>query len=489
MEKLSQKDIGWKLDSSYTQLPEIYYQHQIPAQVSGAKLIYFNHDLAKSIGLTIDAANKTLLTNQLAGNERINNSNPISQAYAGHQFGHFTMLGDGRAILLGEQVTPNQKLVDIQLKGAGQTPFSRRGDGKATLRSMLREYLMSEAMFHLGIPTSRSLAVVSTGEKVYREIPHQGAVLTRLMSSHIRVGTFEYAHYFHGKNATQELLNYSILRHYPELAATANPALSFLEKLMDKQLTLIIQWIRVGFIHGVMNTDNTSIAGETFDYGPCAFMNAYHPDTVFSSIDTNGRYAFGQQPSIAHWNLACLAETLLPLIDENAEKAMELAQNILNQFPDKYHANWWKLYANKLGFLEADTEVKSLIQELLTWMQKNKADYTNTFLFLNQRLSLPHQQYYAPDFEKWMQQREKLLHQRKLNTHVVNELMNANNPCYVPRNHLVEKVLDAACLENNFEEMTRFLSVLATPYNFNEKLSDYQEVPKNDEGYKTYCGT
>ncbi|HLU84712.1 MAG TPA: protein adenylyltransferase SelO family protein, partial [Vicingaceae bacterium] len=231
------------------------------------------------------------------------------------------------------------------------------------------------------------------------------------------------------------------------------------------------------------------IAGETFDYGPCAFMNAYHPDTVFSSIDTNGRYAFGQQPSISHWNLACLAETLLPLIDENAEKAMELAQNILNQFPDKYHANWWKLYANKLGFLEADTEVKSLIQELLTWMQKNKADYTNTFLFLNQRLSLPHQQYYAPDFEKWMQQREKLLHQRKLNTHVVNELMNANNPCYVPRNHLVEKVLDAACLENNFEEMTRFLSVLATPYNFNENLSAYQEVPKNDEGYKTYCGT
>src|SRR5690606_6065307 len=298
MEKLSQKDIGWKLDSSYTQLPEIFYQHQIPTPVPGAKLIYFNYDLAKSIGLTIDAANKTLLTNQLAGNERINNSTPISQAYAGHQFGHFTMLGDGRAILLGEQVTPNQKLVDIQLKGAGQTPFSRRGDGKATLRSMLREYLMSEAMFHLGIPTSRSLAVVSTGEKVYREIPHQGAVLTRLMSSHIRVGTFEYAHYFHGKNATQELLNYSILRHYPELTATANPALSFLEKLMDKQLTLIIQWIRVGFIHGVMNTDNTSIAGETFDYGPCAFMNAYHPDTVFSSIDTNGRYAFGQQPSI-----------------------------------------------------------------------------------------------------------------------------------------------------------------------------------------------
>lgn len=488
MEKSTPNNFGWKLNSNYTKLPEIFYRKQLPAQVPKPKLIYFNNELALNLGLHIDFEN--VLVAQLSGNELINNSTPIAQAYAGHQFGHFTLLGDGRAILLGEHLTPKQKLVDIQLKGAGKTAFSRNGDGKATLRSMLREYLISEAMFHLGIPTSRSLAVVGTGENVYRETPQQGAVLTRIMSSHIRVGTFEYAHYFHDKNTTQELLNYTINRHYPKLAQTEKPALSFLEKIMDKQLALIIHWTRVGFIHGVMNTDNTSITAETFDYGPCAFMNAYHPNTVFSSIDTNSRYAFGQQPGIIHWNLGCLAETLLPLIDENTEKAIELAQNVLNKFTDKYREKWWEMYAKKLGFPNADTtEIKTLIQELLTWMQENKADYTNTFLFLNQRLSLPNNQYYAPDFENWLQKREKLLHQYNLNTNKVNELMNSNNPCYIPRNHLVEKVLDNACLENNFEEMTRFLNVLAAPYTYKEKLIEYQQFTKNDETYKTYCGT
>ena len=316
-----------------------------------------------------------------SGNTLPEGSNSIAQAYAGHQFGHFTMLGDGRATLIGEHITKNNKRFDIQFKGSGKTSFSRNGDGRAVLGPMLREYVISEAIFKLGIPTTRSLAVVETGEEVIRDKYLPGAILTRVAESHIRVGTFQYIAARQKKDELQILVNYVIKRHFPELDNKKNKELELLKNVLDRQLDLVVNWMRVGFIHGVMNTDNMSICGETIDYGPCAFMDAYDPKTVFSSIDTLGRYAYCNQPMITKWNLARFAECLIPLIDNDQKKAVQIATEIINTFEKKYEEKWVLMMKNKLGLIGYNNKDKNLILDLLTWMHQKKLDYTNTFLY------------------------------------------------------------------------------------------------------------
>ena len=368
----------WNFQNSYIELPTKLYKKQLPVSVNNPQIIYFNNGLAKELGLEFLSEEKVVAAEYLSGNKIPKGAATISQAYAGHQFGHFTMLGDGRAVLLGEQINKNNQRYDIQLKGSGQTPYSRNGDGRATLSSMLREYIISESMHHLGIPTTRSLAVVQTGEKVYREKVNDGAVLTRIASSHIRVGTFEYVINFCSKEDLEIFAKYVIDRHYPAISDADNPILELLKVVMHKQIDLIVHWIRVGFIHGVMNTDNMSISGETMDYGPCAFMNSYNPKTVFSSIDINGRYAFGNQSTIAHWNLTVFAGTLLPLISDNKEKAIQLATDILNKFSEEYSKKWHQMMYEKLGITKPLKDDKVLVDTLLQLMEESKADYTNT---------------------------------------------------------------------------------------------------------------
>jgi uncharacterized protein YdiU (UPF0061 family) len=422
----------------------------------------------------------------LSGNEISQNTTPFAQAYAGHQFGHFNRLGDGRAILLGEHVFGNSR-VDIQLKGPGITPYSRRGDGRATLSSMLREYLISESMYFLKIPTTRSLAVVSTGELVYREKPQYGGILTRVAQSHIRVGTFEYAGRLADKECLKQLTHYTIQRHYPEIDLKGNYALEFLQKVADKQLDLIVNWLRVGFIHGVMNTDNMSIAGETIDYGPCAFMNRYHPKTVFSSIDENGRYAFDNQINMALWNLTRFAEMLLSLIHEDNQIAIQLATKVLEEFPDKYHQKFNAMMGKKLGFTDVNEEDVLKIHELLLWMENKEADYTHTFIYL----SHPHlvndtiyQDSFFVNWKNWWQQRIGDIQKAK-------EVMQQNNPFIIPRNHIVEQILRDVSQNQSLTEWNNLLQLLQNPYTAPEKFTkEYLQPDKNtDYNHTTYCGT
>lgn len=483
--------LGFRFNNSYLSLPEKFFVKTNPVTVSKPAVCLFNDELAKEIGFLVDAEkDKDIISKIFSGNVIPDDAEPIAQAYAGHQFGHFTMLGDGRAILLGEHIAVKNTRIDVQLKGAGQTPFSRRGDGRATLRSMLREYLISEAMHGLRIPTSRSLAVVTTGEKVYREEIHDGAVLTRLASSHIRVGTFEYVRNFLSVEELKVFTKYVIERHYPALISSDNMSIDLLEAVMHKQIDLIIEWMRVGFIHGVMNTDNMSVCGETFDYGPCAFMNAYHPDTVFSSIDTGGRYAYDNQPSIAHWNLACLASALLPLIDETESEAIKKAQEVLNSFQNVYEDKWWEMMGRKIGLQQVDSNEKILISRLLQWMKENKADFTNTFLFIQGDFKLDSEIYTNDVFVNWLSDRNKLLALQNISITDALTTMRSVNPQLIPRNHQVEKALDLACYQNDFSLFHQLLKVVQSPYSINSIPIDFQYPPENgDGGYKTFCGT
>ena len=371
-------DFGFKFDNSYLQLPPIFYKKQLPTSVKSPVMAIFNDALGLALGLNSEALSQHGAAG-LAGNAIFSGSEPISQAYAGHQFGHFNVLGDGRAILLGEHITPNHQRVDIQLKGAGRTPYSRSGDGRAGLGPMLREYIISEAMVARGIPTTRSLAVVVTGEPVYRDSASAGAVLTRVAASHLRVGTFQFAAATQNLPQLQALADYTIQRHFPDIANKENKYLELFKRVITLQASLIAKWMHVGFIHGVMNTDNMSICGETIDYGPCAFINGYHPRTVFSSIDSGGRYAFGSQANIAHWNLTRLAETLLPLIDASEDQAILQATECLNAFPTQFFDFWLAGMRKKLGIFNEEAEDTKLAEDLLMFMQKYKADYTNTF--------------------------------------------------------------------------------------------------------------
>ena len=478
----------WNLQHSYKTLSDNLYSVQQPTPVSKPQLVRFNKLLAQELGLDFLEVQDDQLASVFSGNVLPDGAEPIAQAYAGHQFGYFTMLGDGRAVLLGEQVTPEGRRYDIQLKGAGQTPYSRRGDGRATLSSVLREYLMSEAMHYLGIPTSRSLAVVRTGEQVYRRPIQEGGILTRVASSHIRVGTFEYIRQYGKQEELKQFMEYVIQRHYPNLINVPNAALELLKAVMHQQIDLIVHWTRVGFIHGVMNTDNMSIAGETIDYGPCAFMNTYDPATVFSSIDTNGRYAFGNQIRIAHWNLSVFAGTLLPLMAEDEEKAIAIARRELDRFPALFSAKWYAMMGQKLGIRSLKEEDAALIDELLDLMKKHKADFTNLFLSLTYQEVLEEDIFKADEFRQWqLKWQQRIIQEGEWES--VQQLMKSQNPAFIARNHLVEEALEAATT-GDMAPFEKLLEALSDPYKIQNADFRVQSVPIGfDQQYQTFCGT
>jgi len=476
---------SWNLKNSYAELPEFFYSKINLSKVSSPKLVVLNNELAEYLGLDINELQSEEGVSYFAGNSVPKGSIPIAQAYAGHQFGYFTMLGDGRAMLLGEQITPNGKY-DIQLKGSGRTPYSRGGDGRATLGPMLREYIVSEAMHALDIPTSRSLAVVTTGEPVIREKILKGAILTRVASSHIRVGTFEYAANFGTEENVRQLANYTIDRHYKEIEKDDFPYLSFLKEVVKRQASLIAKWQLVGFIHGVMNTDNMALSGETIDYGPCAFMDAYNPNTVFSSIDTYGRYVYKNQPKIAVWNLSRFAETLLQLLHEKNDKAIKLAQDTVAEFYELYHNNWISGMRKKLGIFNEEAEDEALIEELLNIMHKNNEDYTNTFIKLTFGNTLNDSAEYKEWHNKWQ---ARLQRQNKTKDELF-ELMKNSNPAVIPRNHRVEEALRTADENEDYSVMDKLISVLKNPFAHSADQKEYAELPPPSFcNYKTFCGT
>lgn len=481
-------DARWRLEHSYAQLPELFYASVEPTPVAQPKLVVLNRPLALELGLNADALATDEGAAIFAGNQLPTGAKPIAQAYAGHQYGYFTGLGDGRAILLGEQITPRGERFDIQLKGPGPTPFSRRGDGRAALGPMLREYIISEAMHGLGIPTTRSLAVASTGEDVYREEALPGAVLTRVAASHIRVGTFQWAARRGGPEAVRALMEYTVKRHYPDLQGASNLAEALLHRVIERQADLISRWMQVGFVHGVMNTDNMAISGETIDYGPCAFVDAYSPATVFSSIDRGGRYAFGNQPSIAQWNLARLAETLLPLLHPEEQRAIEVATDALNGFVSRYENQWLAGMRRKLGLFNEEPEDKGLVDTLLGWMEKTGADFTLTFA----RLSGDAQTCGCADdaeFSAWSERWRARLARQPQSSAESESLRRAHNPAVIPRNHRVEEALAAAQL-GDLAPMERLLAALAKPYDHTNAPSDYQQPPQpSSQRYRTFCGT
>lgn len=481
---------GFNFENSYAQLPPMFYKKQIPTKVVNPEIVLFNDALGLTLDLNIDRIEKQG-SQFLAGNVLYSGTAPIAQAYAGHQFGNFNILGDGRAMLLGEHITRNKQRFDIQLKGSGRTPYSRTGDGRAALGPMLREYIISEAMQALGIPTTRSLAVTTTGEYVYRQDRYPGAVLTRIASSHIRVGTFQFAANTHNLQHLQALADYSIRRHFPEIANLENKYLELLRQVIDLQASLIAKWMNIGFIHGVMNTDNMSICGETIDYGPCAFMNIYHPETVFSSIDANRRYAFGNQPNIAHWNLIRFAETLLPLIHESEKQSIFLATECLNEFPKKFLAFWLSGMRKKLGIFNQETEDLSLAENLLTHMQKNKSDFTNTFRSLGEETIQNSELYQDAEYRNWLALWKGRLARQNETFEQSIQLMHTTNPKVIPRNHLVEEALDAAVESGDMTLLNDLLLIVAAPYADLNHPPKYIQVPEPlfDQQYKTYCGT
>ncbi len=481
-------NINWNFKNTYFKLPKFFKENINPIPVKKPNLVLLNKDLASKLNLDLSKTSEKELSEIFSGNSLPPGSNSIAQAYAGHQFGHFTMLGDGRAVLLGEHTTKLNERFDIQFKGSGKTAFSRNGDGRAAMGPMLREYIISEAMNYLKIPTTRSLAVVKTGEEVIREKILQGAILTRVASSHIRVGTFQYISARQNLDELKILFEYTIERHYPEIKNSKNKALDFLNILIEKQCNLVVNWMRVGFIHGVMNTDNMTVSGETIDYGPCAFMDNYDPKTVFSSIDKMGRYAYCNQPIITKWNLSRFAECLLPLIDENQEKAIKIATQAINSFEEKYEKNWMDMMRNKLGLQGSNDKDKSLILDLLTWMHEKNADYTNTFCHLMNIKVEKETLYQDNNFVNWKTRWQDRLSKNEILKEESIKLMRNTNPLVIPRNHIVEEVLSAAD-QNNFEPINKFLEILKNPYSDQEDISDYQSIPILDKKYKTFCGT
>ncbi len=484
-----QKNMGWRFDNTYSRLPEVLYAPAKPALAPAPRISILNHRLADELGLNFRAMSPEAVAALFAGQALPEGSGPIAQAYAGHQFGGFTMLGDGRAILMGEHRTPSGRLVDIQWKGAGRTQYSRGGDGRATLGPMLREYVISEAMAALGIPTTRSLAVVTTGESVYRASALPGAILTRVAASHIRVGTFEYLSARQDDANLRRLADYAIDRHYPELIDVPQKYLEFLRAVMDRQASLIARWQLVGFIHGVMNTDNMAISGETIDYGPCAFMNAYRPDTVFSSIDRGGRYAYGNQPSIAQWNLARFAETLLALLDADQEKAIALATEVLGEYPALFERYWLAGMRKKLGLQTDEADDAELVRSLLGWMQKTRADFTNAFRDLSSAEPPTGDRYRDPDFEAWISHWQLRLRRDGKSSVSASAVMRAANPAVIPRNHRVEEALSAAEECDDLSVLHRLLAALESPYEARDDLAPYLDPPDDDSTYRTFCGT
>ncbi|WP_431027388.1 protein adenylyltransferase SelO [Lysinibacillus sp. LZ02] len=485
-----EKSIGWHFDNSYLTLPTFFYSNIELNPVSAPALVVLNEAVAKELGLDSVQLQTAEAVAILAGNEMPKGAAQIAQAYAGHQFGHFTILGDGRAVLIGEQLTPEGKRFDLQLKGSGRTPYSRRGDGRAALGPMLREYIISEAMHALNIPTTRSLAVIATGEPVFREQELEGAILTRVASSHIRVGTFEYAAKYGEVEDVRKLADYTITRHYPELTHSEHPYLALFEQVMQRQAELVAKWQLVGFIHGVMNTDNVTISGETIDYGPCAFMDTYHLDTVFSSIDAQGRYAYGNQPQITGWNLARFAESLLPLMHEDIEQAADMVQKKLDNYSGYFYAIWLSGMRNKLGLMTEESEDAQLMKSLLVTMQTYEADYTNTFRALvdNNRPATPF--FLSDEFLAWEQTWQERLIRQGTTFEAVQALMKRSNPAIIPRNHRVEEALTAAVKDGDYTVMDKLLEVLSNPYELSKENERFATPPHADAGpYRTFCGT
>ncbi len=480
---------GWNFDNSYARLPELLFRQVAPAKVKHPAIAILNIGLAKELGLDWDNVPDSALASVFSGQLIPEGGQPIAQAYAGHQYGGFTVLGDGRAILLGEQMTPTGQRYDIQFKGPGRTPFSRMGDGKAALGPMLREYIISEAMHALGIPTTRSLAVVTTGETVHREMALPGAILTRVAKSHIRVGTFQYLAAQQDTENLRILADYTIERHFCEVVNTPNKYRSFFRAAVERQAALIARWQAVGFVHGVMNTDNMAISGETIDYGPCAFMDVYDPETVFSSIDHSGRYAYGNQPSIAQWNLARFAETLLPLFDVDQEKAIEVATHDLNSFGQFFQRYWMAEMRAKIGLVDEEESDKELIAELLEWMHEAKADFTNTFRELASGCLVEKGKVAAERLKHWYKKWQQRLKREGRPIDEAKRQMQCVNPFVIPRNHRVEEALDAASQCGDLSVMHKLLAALDKPFERNDAYAEYQ-TPSSDAGYyRTFCGT
>lgn len=489
-------------DNTYARELEGFYAACKPETISKPELIYLNDTLAKDLGLTLDGIDKSILAQWFSGSELPEGAEPIAQAYAGHQFGHFNpQLGDGRAHLLGEITTPENSRRDITLKGSGRTPFSRGGDGKGAIGPMLREVLIGEAMHALGIPTTRSLALVKTNEKVIRDSMLPGAIVTRVASSHLRIGTFEFFAARGDKEKLKQLADYSIARHDPDLLNNDNPYLDFFSAVVKRQAKLIAQWMGVGFIHGVMNTDNMTISGETIDYGPCAFMDTFKHDTVFSSIDHNGRYAYQSQPRIGHWNLSRLAQCLIPFFSDDEDTALELAQTALDHYVELYQFEWNTLFNRKMGLTPTVTldellKDKPLIEDWLDLLEKQKVDFTLAWHHLAGVLKGDEEQLRSlfanqKPLDDWLEQWQARLQKDKSSTQESIQQMHGVNPFIIPRNHHVEDALNAATEEADYRAFEHLLNALQTPFTENEITRAYSEGPNADftQSFRTFCGT
>ena len=483
-------EAGWRFDNSYTRLPELLFDRTPPVPVQRPAILAFNEPLAADLGMDagiLRAAGAAVFV----GNELPPGADPIAQAYAGHQFGHFTNLGDGRAILLGEHLTPDGRRVDLQLKGGGRTRYSRGGDGRAAEGPMLREYIISEAMHALGIPTTRSLAVASTGEWVRRETPLPGAVLTRVAASHIRVGTFQYAAAVGEPGLLQPLLDHAIGRHAPEVKSADDPAVAFLDHVVEQQASLVAKWMHVGFVHGVMNTDNMAVSGETIDYGPCAFLDAYDPAAVFSSIDQHGRYAYGNQPSIAHWNLVRFAETLLAVVRGDEETSIAAVRGVLETFPTRYEWHYLAGARAKLGLTVEEEGDRRLFDDLLGLLAATAGDFTTTFAGLAAIAEAGATPVNGADaaFREWCGRWLARLTREPCGRAGAIAVLRRSNPVVIPRNHRVEEAL-AAAAAGDFTVLERLLAVLRDPYVATAANEPYRNGPPSGCGpYRTFCGT
>ena len=481
-------------DSFVRELEGLYVPWRA-APAPAPRLLALNEELAQEFGLDPAALGEPDGVAALIANTTPAGASPVAQAYAGHQFGGYSpRLGDGRALLLGEILDVHGRRRDLHLKGSGRTPFARGGDGKAAVGPMLREYLIGEAMHALGIPTTRALAVIATGEQVARETMLPGAVLARVASSHIRVGTFQYAAAHHDATLVRRLADHAIARHHPHAADAENPYLALLDAVVGAQASLVASWMLVGFIHGVMNTDNMTISGETIDYGPCAFMDAFDPATVFSSIDHGGRYAYGNQPPIAQWNLARLAETLLALLGPDSEAAISSATEVLTTFPERYQQHWSDGMRAKLGLADASPDADALIVDLLELMRAHDVDYTSAFRALSSVLREDESrvaELFVDDggFAAWTRRWREQLSARQGTAHAIADEMDRVNPVYIPRNHRVEEALDAATA-GDLSPFRRLLGVLAEPFDERPGLEAYAApAPPTSRAYQTFCGT
>jgi len=493
---------SFPFDNSYSRLPEQFYRRCLPTAAARPSLIRFNDSLAAELGVTTEGVGEEGLAQLFSGNQLPEGADPIATVYAGHQFGGFNpQLGDGRAILLGEVVNAEGRRLDIQLKGAGRTPWSRGGDGRSPLGPVLREYLVSEAMHALGVPTTRALAAVTTGEMVFRDQPLPGAILTRVAASHIRVGTFQFFAARREHEALRILADHVIERHYPQAAASANPYLALLQGVIEGQASLVAHWMAIGFVHGVMNTDNVTVSGETIDFGPCAFLDVYDPATVFSSIDTGGRYAYQMQPAIAQWNMARFAETLLPLLSEDEASAVTLATDQIKTFVPVYQQAWLTKMRAKLGLLSEQTDDEALIEQLLTAMTRNRVDFTRLFRYLCDAVVNPLQAEQcralftsAEEWDswavRWQQRLEQPEEQVQGAVDVRRQQMRNHNPSVIPRNHRIERCIENAVERQDFSDFHRLMAIFSHPYDDHLEANDWLGPPPPSESVcTTFCGT